>query len=110
MNTVDLNTIGTDYNIIDKKGQLIKMIKLVQYEDILAHALGEYSEEFYDSYEEYISLSKAKFSGYPEDPFDVLWYTTTEKDYSIMDIADKAISRNASFVIVEYLEEEDLTV
>lgn len=102
-----IHDIGTNYNVISKDGNLIKVLRIIPFEDILTSAIGEYSFEYYGTdFDDYISTSKSHLSGFPEDPNSVTWHTTTEHEYDIVSLVEDCVNRGYDYVILEIIEEE----
>jgi hypothetical protein len=110
MRTKNLNSLGTEYNIVGPDGQLIRKIKLVQQQDILRSAKGGYEGNKYKSYDDYLQDSKEGLSGFANDPLSVYWYSTTEIEYDLMDIIDVCLEHDYEYVIIELLTEDDLDI
>ena len=103
-NTIDVQTLGTDYNIINEHSELVKSIKIIKQEDILTSALGEYSEEYYGSFTDYLDSSIEKLRNFAHSPFSVYWHTCSEEDFDLIEIVDICVECKYDFVILEILE------
>lgn len=106
MQLVDIATLGTAYNIIDNDGKLVKVIKLINQEDILAAALGPYNEHSYDSMQDYIDGSLERLCGFPKDPAVIFWHTTTEEEFELLDLIDGCVANGYEYIILEMVEQE----
>lgn len=100
---INLNTIGTDYKVNDKAGNLIKHIHVVDHKDILSVALGEFSDEYYADMDEYLSDSIANLNGFAK--FNTtLWHTCYKHDFDLEEVIKESIKGGYDKVIVEMLE------
>jgi len=106
MHTVDVQSLGTDYNIINEKSELVKTIKIVKQEEILTSALGEYNEEFYSSFSDYMEQSIQQLHNFVKSPYKVYWHTCTENDFDLLEIVDICVENRYDFVILETYEQE----
>lgn len=103
-NTIDIQSLGTEYTVMDKLGNVIKLIQIIPHNEILDAALGPYTDEF-DSYASYLSKSLSVLSGFDNvDSNHVLWYSTVESEISLTDIIEYAIKYGYDKVILEQLE------
>lgn len=106
---IDLNDLGTEYNVIDEEGSLVRVLKIINHKDILASALGEYNEEFYkNDYTDYIMSSINRLSGFPKDPYSIYWHTCLEDEFELLVIIDKCLEEGYEYVILELLDDDDL--
>jgi hypothetical protein len=110
MRTKNLNSLGTEYNIVGPDGVLIRKIKLIQQQDILRSAIGVFDDNQCRSFDEYLQNSKEVLSGFANDPLKVYWHATTEIDYDLMDIIDVCLEHDYEYVIIELLTEDDLDI
>lgn len=108
MNITDIKTLGIDYNIVDVLGNTLKCIKIITQDEILASSLGEYNEEFYDSFDAYITESKNRLSGFVLDPLKIYWHTCTEHSYELMDVIDFCMENDYEYAIVEIIPYESI--
>ena len=101
----DIQSLGTEYNLSDKNGIVIKTIQIIPYTEILDAALGPYNDSF-GSYNEYLTKSIALFSGFESvDPNRVLWYASSSEEVVLADIMKAVIEGDYEKVILEYLED-----
>ena len=105
-NKIDVQSLGTDYNIINENSELVKAIKIIKQEDILTSAIGEYSEDYYSNFSDYLEGSIEKFHNFAESPFSVYWHTCSEEDFDLIEIVDICVENKYDFVILELLEPE----
>lgn len=105
-NITDIQTLGSDYNVSDSKGNIISVIQVIPVSEIYEAALGPYNEDQFGSFEEYVKLSIATLSGFDEiDPYRVYWFATTEEEVAISDLIEYAIKHGYNRIIMEHLEE-----
>lgn len=102
----NLNTLGTEYTILDNNAAITKTIRIISQEDILEAALGRYQVSEYKDYHEYMNLSLMYLEGFVEDPLAVSWYATKEEDFDLHDAVTTAIRDGNSIVIMEILDPE----
>lgn len=101
----DILSLGSDYTVSDSEGKVIKTIQVIPLTELLAAALGPYTDEF-GSYETYMEKSIATLSGFDDvDPTKVLWYATEENEVALSEIIEYAIRHNYNKIILEHLEE-----
>lgn len=108
MHITDIQTLGTDYTVVDKKGDIIKNIQIIPHNEILDAALGPYSQEEFGNFSTYLERSIEVLSGFDNiDPTKVLWIATEEEEVVLSDIVEYAIKHGYDKIIVELLEETD---
>jgi len=101
----DILSLGEDYTISDPSGKVIETIQVIPLTELLAAALGPYTDEF-GSYESYIQKSIATLSGFDDvDPTKVLWYATTDDEVALTEIIEYAIKHDYNKIILEHLED-----
>lgn len=101
----DILSLGEDYTISDPNGKVIETIQVIPLTELLAAALGPYTDEF-GSYESYIERSIATLSGFDDvDHTKVLWYATTDDEVALTEIIEYAIKHDYNKIILEHLEE-----
>lgn len=102
----DILSLGTDYTVADRNGNVIKTVQVVTAQEILDAALGPYSEDIFESYSEYLEKSIAVLSGFDEiDPLSVLWYSTKDEEVALSNIIEFAIKHNYDRIILEHIDE-----
>ena len=50
----DIESLGTEYTVTDQAGKLLKKIRIIPESDILEAALGEYTEEDFGNFSNYL--------------------------------------------------------
>lgn len=108
MKTNDLSTLGTTYNIVDNNGDSVKHIRIVRHEDILSSALGEFSEVIYMDFDDYLSQTYERVTGFTDDPLKVYWHTCAEYDYQLTDVINVCVANNYDTAIVEIITDDVL--
>lgn len=103
MNTNDLNRLGTSYKIVDKEGSAAKVVRIVNADDILSAALGEYSDIIYLNFEDYLKQSNEMVTGFNQDPLKVYWHTCTKFDYKLTDIIEVCVTEDYEVAIIEII-------
>lgn len=101
MQTISIETLGTDYNVIDEDGSLINTIKIVSQDEILLATLGEYSSDYYDDHRVYLQGCKDKLEGFVDDPYSVHWYRFHEEDFDLAEIINYSVLNGYKYVITE---------
>ena len=101
MKITNIGTLGTVYNIVSEDGELLKAIKIIRHDEILKSAVGEYSDDNYATFDDYISAAHCRLSGFIKNPLDVYWYRTTEDDFELMNIIDTCVEQNYEYAIVD---------
>jgi len=105
----DIQSLGTDYTVADRNGNIIKTVQVVTALDILDAALGPYSEDSFDSYSDYLQKSIAVLSGFDEVELNrVLWYSTVDEEVAISEVIEYAVKHGYSKIILEHLEDVDV--
>ena len=106
MYITDIQTLGTDYTVVNKKGDIIKNIQIIPHTEILEAAMGPYSEEEFGDFSTYLEKSIGVLSGFDDiDPNRVLWLASEETDVVLSDVVEYAIKHGYDKVILELLEE-----
>jgi hypothetical protein len=101
----DIQSLGTEYNLSDKNGKIVKTVQIIPYTEILEAALGPYNESF-GSYNEYLTKSTALLSGCElVDPYKVLWYASNSEEVILAEVIEVVIKGDYEKVILEYLED-----
>jgi hypothetical protein len=101
----DIQSLGTEYNLSDKSGKIIKTVQIIPYTEILEAALGPYDDSF-DSYNSYLEKSIALLSGFESiDPYKVLWYASSSEEVVLAEVMEIAVKGDYEKVILEYLED-----
>ena len=102
---INLEELGTNYNVVTEDKRLIKTVKVIHYTDIL-ESIGIYGEEEHGNFGSYIEQSKQKLSGFVEDPLSVYWHVTSQAKYELSDVIDTSVLEGYDYVIVEIIPEE----
>lgn len=104
-NATDILSLGTEYNVVDKKGNILKSIQVIPHTDILEAAFGIYNPQI-GSYSDYLEKSISCFTGYQDlDPHSVLWYSTTDEELILSDLIEYAVKNGYDKIILEHLED-----
>ena len=104
-NTTDVHSLGTDYTVLDKKGNPIGNIQIITHDEILDAAIGPYDCELFESIDEYLNRSISELSGFEDvDPAKVMWFTSIQEDVVLADLVEKALRQGCNIVILEYLD------
>lgn len=104
-NTTDIHSLGTDYTVLDKKGNPIGNIQVITQDEILDAAIGPYHCELFESIDEYLNRSISELSGFEDIvPTKVLWFSSTQEDVVLAEVVEKAIRQGCNIVILEYLD------
>lgn len=102
----DILSLGTDYTVADRNGNVIKTVQVVTAQEILDAALGPYSEDIFESYSSYLEKSVKVLSGFEEiNPLSVLWYATKDEEVALSSIIEFAIKHNYDRIILEHIDE-----
>lgn len=101
----DVQSLGTEYNLSDKNGKIIKTVQIIPYTEILEAALGPYDDSF-GSYNEYLEKSIALLSGFESvNPHKILWYASDSEEVVLAEVMEAVIKGDYEKVILEYLED-----
>lgn len=104
----DIHTLGTEYNVTDNSGNILKTLQLIPYEEILDAAIGPY-EESHGSYSEYLEKSVSVLSGFETVEYNrVLWFSTLEDEVTAKELIELALTGGYDYVILEKLDDSDL--
>lgn len=102
----DILSLGTDYTVADRNGNVIKTVQVVTAQEILDAALGPYSEDIFEDYSSYLEKSIKVLSGFEEiNPLGVLWYSTKDEEVALSSIIEFAIKHNYDRIILEHIDE-----
>ncbi len=105
-NTTDVLTLGTDYTVTDRKGNVLKSIQVIAHGDILDATLGDYDPIEHGTFSDYLEKSIAVLTGFEGvDPLRTLWYTSYDEEVILTDIIEFAIKNGYNKVIIEHLDE-----
>jgi hypothetical protein len=103
----DVASLGKEYTVADESRKFIKNIQIIPYEEILNATVGPYNETEFKSFKDYLKKSTSALTGFEKiDPLKVLWYTTPEDTFPLMDIVEYAIEYGYDRVILEHLPKE----
>lgn len=101
----NVETLGQDYTVADSDGNIINVVQIIPYTEILDAALGEYNESF-GSYSTYLERSIEVLEGFDcVDPTRVLWYATSDEEVVLTEIIQYAINSGYDRIILEHLDE-----
>jgi len=101
----DVLILGTEYSIVDEDDNIINVLQIIQNNDILDAAMGDYDESEFTGISQYLEQSVSMLSGFDQvDPYRVYWYATSEEEVVISDIIEYAIQHGYNKIILEYLE------
>lgn len=105
----DVQTLGAEYTVVDKHGNVIDKVQVMSQDDILEATMGLYSEEQHGSFSEYLEKSRQLLSNYDSiDQHRILWYSTTDHEVKIATIVEYAIHNGYNKIILEYIEDDDI--
>ncbi len=100
-----ITSLGTDYTVADPEGNIIEVIQVIPFAEILSATLGPYSESM-GSYSNYLEKCIAVLSGFDEiDQNAVLWYATSEVEVPLSEVIEYAVKHEYTTVILEHLED-----
>jgi hypothetical protein len=103
----NIESLGTDYTVVDQNGTLVKKIQIIPHEEILEAALGPYIEETFGSYAAYLEKSVSVLSGFENlNPHSVLWYSTAA-DVNLQELIQYAATHRYDKIILEHREDLD---
>lgn len=104
----DIQSLGTEYTVADRNGNVIKTVQVILESEILDAALGAYHEDNFDSLETYLEKSIAVLSGFDDlAPHSVLWYATLDEEVVLSEVIEYAIKNGYDKIILEQLTELD---
>jgi hypothetical protein len=104
----DVLSLGTEYTVADRNGNVIKTIQVIPHTEILEAALGVYNPEQHGSITEYLEKSTSAFTGFEGiDPMKVLWYSTLEEEIILSEIIEFAVHNGYEKIILEHLDGPD---
>jgi len=105
-NTTDILTLGTEYTVVDRKGNTIQTLQLIPQSEILEAAVGPFSSEF-NSYTEYLEAAVGVLSGFEDiDPLKILWFSSYEEELILSDLVEFAIKNGYDRIILEKLVDD----
>lgn len=100
----NIETLGTEYTVANKEGQVLRNIQIISHTEILEAALGPCSSEF-SSLTDYIDKSRAVLDGNENiDPYSIYWHSTVDEEVPLEDIIEYAIKHGYDIVILEHLD------
>ena len=100
----NIETLGTDYTVANQDGKIIKHIQVIPHSEILAAALGPYTESF-GSISSYLEKSIAVLEGNEDiDPNTVYWHSTEDKEVALGDIIEYAVKHGYDIDILEHID------
>jgi hypothetical protein len=106
--TTDVLSLGTEYTVADRNGNVIKTIQVIPHTEILEAAQGAFDLEKHGSITEYLEKSIAAFTGFEGiNPSKVLWYSTLEEEIVLSEIIEFAIHNGYDKIILEHLDGPD---
>lgn len=104
----DILTLGTEYTVADRSGNILRTIQVITESEILEAALGPYDEDSFESFSAYLEQSVAVLSGFGEiDPLGILWYATLDEEVALSGVIEFAIKNKYDRIILEHLEDLD---
>lgn len=105
-NITHIDDLVTVYNITDRKGNFIKALQVVAYEDLL-EAIGEWKEN--ESLSEYMGRSVNTLIGLEDIHADnVLWYSVSDPESAkLVTIFEDAIANNIDIIVIEIKDPVD---
>lgn len=102
----DITTLGKEYAISTKDNGVIGSIRIVMLTEIHDAMLGPYTPVF-STYDNYMQKSVTLLSGFDKiDPYDILWYATSDEELELAQLIEYAIRHRYSTVVLEYLYED----
>lgn len=106
----NIETLGEEYTVTYKNGNVINTVQVLYNTDILSAALGEYNDTF-TSITDYLTRSIEQLDGYADiDPSRVYWHITRQKELDLSTIIEHAIKHGYDKIIVEYIGKKDDSV
>ena len=100
----NIETLGTEYTVATKEGEIIRNIQIIPYTEILEAALGACNETF-SNLSDYIQKSLAVLAGNENiDPYSIYWHSTEEDELPLDEIIEHAIKYDYNIVILEHLD------
>lgn len=103
----NIETLGTEYMVATKEGQVLRNVQIIPHTEILEAALGTCNETF-PSLSEYIEQSLAVLAGNENiDPHRIYWHSTTQVEVPLEEIVEYAIKYDYDIIILEHLETDD---
>lgn len=106
---VNVSSIGNVFLVLDEYGNKHN-IQVLKYTDLLISTIGEFSDEYYSSYSEYMSLASDMMSGFIKSEYDVCWHRTSINDFEMVDVIGKCVDQGACMAIVEFIDQEPLAL
>lgn len=106
--TTDILSLGTEYTVADRNGNIIRTIQVIPHTEILEAASGAYDPEQHGTISEYLEKSIATLTGFDGiDPNKVLWHTTLDEEIILSEIIEFAIHNGYDKIILEHLDGPD---
>lgn len=102
----DIESLGTEYTVTDQAGKLLKKIRIIPESDILEAALGEYTEEDFGNFSNYLEKSVAVLSGFDKImPYSTLWHSTFDEEVILSEVIEFALKNGYDRIVLEHLED-----
>jgi hypothetical protein len=102
----NIEALGTDYTVADRKGNVIKTIQVIPHDEILEAALGSWDES--ESLSSYLEKSIAVLTGFDIlQPNTTMWFSTDDDQVKLSSVFEYAIANGFDRIILEYLDEID---
>lgn len=107
MAKIDINMLGTSYNILDEDGKLVKVLKIIDHKEVLNSVFMEYDPNIHTCIDAYIEHSKENLVGFTKDISSIMYYTSHDKEIDLIDIIDKSVENDAYYVLLDIVDEEE---
>jgi len=103
----NINDLGIKYNVIDDSGEVIKIVRIINYKDEILSAIGKFNDNYKDI-DSYIDSSIKRLTGFTESPLKVYWHTTADDDVQLIDVLEICINEKYDYAIIECLPLDEL--
>jgi len=103
----DINDLGIKYNVIDDSGEVIKIVRVINYNDELLGTIDAFNDR-YEDIDEYIDSSIKRLTGFADSPHRVYWHTTADDDVRLTDVLEICINEKYDYAIIECLPLDEL--
>ena len=105
MDKFNLDSIGTNYTILDKDTKKTDSIRVIDAAELYA-VIGEYTGNDY-GYAVYHTTELLKgFRGFVRSPHHISWYSAIESEFDLTNAITQARAENNNILIIEKLPDD----